>query len=337
MTDQPALFDSYQDIVTHYIASFEKANLPFSRVSDGKLNPDFRYLEKFLHILQIELDGHQFYTLTKVMLSAKEGKILYYDYTAFKNIAHLVLDKMPKFWMHFRLVLKTYQHQDLVKDILNDAKIQQKLKDKSAEIDHPEHQYNSYLEFLCPELDGKLIGWGLGEDLSSDTFAYNRNSYPVHVLKNFLKNPSEILQGDFDSILSTLKQYVLFKLQKCEAIPQAYLNVFFDFIVQQGKDQPHHFLNQFYGDHETDVMFKALLNPIVGLLDLSYLIENVGFCDNCCTFIMKDAKAMNYDLDTDIGWQNQNNKDMLRVAIDYCEKLVSQEDSYFYVERVNFY
>jgi len=64
---------------------------------------------------------------------------------------------MPEFWIHFRLVLKMYQHQHLIQEILADAKIQKKLKDKASEIDHPYHQYNEYIEFLCPELDGKLI------------------------------------------------------------------------------------------------------------------------------------------------------------------------------------
>ncbi len=336
MEDQQVLFDSYQDIITNYIASFEKANTPFSMVSAGKINVNFRYLEKFLKIIGIQLEGDKFYSVTKIMLSAKEGKVMYYDYSSFKNVAHLVLDQMPEFWTHFRLVLKTYQQHHLVRDMLDDAKIKLKIQDKKSQIDTPNHQYNAYIEFLCPNLDGKLIAWGLGEHLHSEQSNVQRQRYSINILKNFLKEKPEIISKDVDETLTVLKQYFLFKFDIVESVKACYLNAFFSFVVENFKVEQG-YLNQFHGEHETDLLFKAYLNPIVDVLDLSYLIENVGFCDNCCTFFMKDATAIDYDLDSEIGWENQNNKDILRGAIEYCEQLVSEQDAYFYIEKVNFY
>jgi len=76
MEDKPVLFDTYQDIVTNYITSFEKANTPFSVVCNGKENVNFKYLEKFLNIIGIELAGQKFHSLTKIILSAQEDKVL---------------------------------------------------------------------------------------------------------------------------------------------------------------------------------------------------------------------------------------------------------------------
>lgn len=336
MEDQQVLFDSYQDIITNYIASFEKANTVFSIVSNGKTNLNFKYLEQFLKIIGVELAGQKFHSLTKIILSAQEGKVLYYDYSSFKPLAHFVLDKMPEFWTHFRLVLKTYQHQHLVQEILADAKIQKKLKDKASEIDNPDHQYNTYIEFLCPELDGKLIAWGLGEDLRSTQSNVQRQGYPINILKNFLKDQPQILHQNVEQTLYVLEKYFMFKFNIVESVRKSAFNAFFDFILKNFKDQQG-YLDRFYGDYGMDLMFKAQLNPIVEVLDLAYLIENVGFCDNCCTFSIKDSVAMNYDLHTETGWENQNNKEMLRAAIAYCEQMVKKEEPYFFIEQVNFY
>ncbi|MDQ9022029.1 hypothetical protein RFI02_13050 [Acinetobacter sichuanensis] len=336
MEDKPVLFDSYQDIVTNYITSFEKANTPFSVVCNGKENVNFKYLEKFLNIIGIELTGQKFHSLTKIILSAQEGRVLYYDYLSFKPLAHFVLDRMPEFWTHFRLVLKTYQHQHLIQEVLADAKIQKKLKDKASEIDHPNHQYNEYIEFLCPKLDGKLIAWGLGEELNSTQSNVQRQGYPINILKNFLKDQPQILHHNVEQTLFVLQKYFMFKFDIVEFVRKSAFNVFFDFIVQNFKDQQG-YLDRFYGDYGMDLMFKAQLNPIIEVLDLTYLIDDVAFADNCCTFSIKDSVVINYDLHTETGWENQNNKEMLCAAIAYCEQMVKKEESYFFIEKVNFY
>jgi len=121
-----------------------------------------------------------------------------------------------------------------------------------------------------------------------------------------------------------------------ESVRKSAFNAFFDFIVQNFKDQQG-YLDRFYGDYGMDWMFKAQLNPIIEVLDLTYLIDDVAFADNCCTFSIKDSVAINYDLHTETGLENQNNKEMLRAAIAHCGQIVKKEEPYFLLKKVNFY
>lgn len=246
-------------------------------------------------------------------------------------MAHYVLDNIPRYWIHFRLILKTYEHISLCNEILKDFKIQKKIKDKQSLIKDPKHLHNTYIEFLCPELNGRLIAWGENK-LNGDDYHF---CYAVNIFKNLLKDKPILSNNIKDSkkVLELFKDYFFFTTHIIEEMPKEVYKVIFSFIQQENQNNHSHSLSEYYGDFVTDIKFKNFLNPIVDFFDLKNFIDEMSFTDNHCYIKLKNDKKLNFDIKTDQGWINFTKKCLLHNAIKFCEKQVQKEDSYFFVEN----
>jgi len=331
MSENQLIFHNYEDIVKNYIDSFYCTNKIFSLVVDETVNPNYSKLKDFFKLLDIDSEDDNFYMITKAILCARKGEVLYFRYNHFKNVAHYVLDNIPRYWTHFRLILKNYKHISLSNEILEDPKIQKKIEDKQSFIKDPNHLHNTYIEFLCPELDGRLIAWGEGK-LNKDD---DRSCYPVNIFKNLLKDKPTLPNSIKESkkVLELIKDYFFFTTNIIEEMPKDVYRVIFSFIQQEKQNNHSHSLSDYYGDFVTDIDFKNYLNPIVDFFDLKHFIDEMSFTDNLCYIELKNDKKVSFNVKTDQGWINFRKKCLLEKAIEFCEEQVQRECSYFFVEK----
>lgn len=329
MSNQP-LFHNYKEIVENYIDSFLCIDKVFSYVKDDKYNPNHKMISLFFDLIDIKYDN-DFEMVAKAMICARKGEILYFKYKSFINVAHYVLDNIPNYWTHFRLILKVYKHFSLIEEILNDSKVKNKIVEKQSYINNPNHFYNVYIEFLCPELGGRLIAWGDGVPVDDDSQLY----YPINIFKKLLADkPSlPITAKNHNIILDSIRNYICFNNNVYEEIPADVLNVIFKYIQDKIGISHSKILFDYYGDFPNDIDFKNKLNPIIDVFDLGNFIEEISFCDNCCYIDLKGDKKINLDTETEEGWINFMKKVLLEKAIKFCEDQIGGEDRDFFIER----
>lgn len=332
-----SVLNNYNKILDEYVLHLQNKDSYFSILKNGVLNPENKKLKQLFSIMNINYNLPSLITIENSILSAKYGYIFNYDYPNFKNIAHLVLDVKPRIWKHFLLVLKTYNHHILLSEILEDSNIQKKIQRKIDDINNPIHIYNTYIEFLCPALDGRLIGWGAGEDLKNSLFKDKKNTYPVIILRNLLQDNPQITQYQPDQVIDTIKKYIDFSLENLDHINKEILYKIFDFICENLSKKEQGSMLKYYGEFPSDMEFKKILGSIVDALNLEHLIDDVYFCDNYCTFKIKDNQ-IDFSYETDIGWKNIKDKSILIYGITYAENKINKKfDSDFFVEKINFY
>ncbi|MFI8145036.1 hypothetical protein [Acinetobacter sp. ABJ_C5_2] len=332
MTEKKSIFANYKSIVEDYIKSLYRNDHVFSSVVNDKLNPNYQHLKEFFKLIGVQPDLEKHYSIAKAMLSAREGKVIHLDYPHFKNVAHYVLDFIPEYWKHFRLVLKIYTHQELIGEILKDKKIQIKIEKKKSFIENPSHLHNTYIEFLCPEFNGRLISWGQGL-LDSDQIESIQASYPINIFKNLLKENPELPLNptNHEQYLELIRRYFLFSVKVDEDIPSHVLNTIFDFIHNVVGDNHSHSLFNYYGEFRTDILFKNYLNAIVDIFDLEFLIDDMGFGDNVCSITLKNNTKHSED-DLELVILNMEKYFLLREAIKWCEKKTRVVWNDFFVE-----
>lgn len=326
------IFANYECIVENYIASFYKNDQVFSQLVNDELNPNYQKLKFFFDLIDINVNLDKFYSISKAFISARRGEVLHLDYPNFKNVAHYVLDFMPEYWKHFRLVLKIYNHKNLIDEILNDEKIKIKLIKKKEFIDNPVHEHNKYIEFLCPEFQGRLISWGDGP-LDNEKM---ENFYPINVIRNLLKENPELPKdiSNYEDLLKIIKNYFLFTVKSDEDIPRKIFFLIFGFIYNATGEKHSRSLFEYYGDFSTDIIFKNHLNTIVDVFDLKYLIESISFCDNCCVVTL-NSKVFDQDYDLEKYRNDVKNEYLLREAINWCESEAAKDWREFFcsIER----
>lgn len=152
-------------------------------------------------------------SLDKIILSAKYGKPFAYRYESLVPIENLVLNSKRNFWQHFYGIVGLYHHKEsLERRDHAKRKLVEKKRAEAKEIE-PIHSYNKFIEFLCPELNGRILFWG----------EYNKalhNAEPeelatffnwINFYREFISNSPKI---DFENIaqheklvLALLKEY----------------------------------------------------------------------------------------------------------------------------------
>ena len=329
MLKEKYMFNNYEVIVENHIASIDKTDQVFSTLVKDKINPNYEKLRLFFELIDVDINFSKIDSIRKAFISAREGKVLYLDYPSFKNVAHYVLDFIPNYWKHFRLVLKIYNHKKLTQDILSDEKIKNKLNKKKDLIEKPAHENNIYIEFLCPRFQGRLISWGNG---SSDIEELDY-SYSINVIRNLLKEnpmlPGQI--SNYEDVLNIIKKYFLFTVKVDEAIPEKILFSIFSFINNVIGDKHSGVLFQYFGDFEDDILFKNNLNSIVDVFELNQFIGGIGFCDNWCNVELKFSDISKIDNLEEYSI-NSRKISLLQQAIKWCEKKITNGENHFFVE-----
>ena len=329
MSKEEYIFNNYEFVVENHIASIDKADQVFSTLVNDKLNPNYEKLRNFFELIDVDINFSKIDSIRKAFISAREGKVLYLDYPSFKNVAHYVLDFIPNYWTHFRLVLKVYNHKKLTQDILSDEKIKNKIDKKKDLIENPTHEHNIYIEFLCPKFQGRLISWGNGSSEIEEV----DYSYSINVIRDLLKEdpvlPSNL--RDYQGVLNIIKKYFLFTVKVGENIPENILFSIFSFINNVIGDKHSGVLFEYIGDFEDDILFKNSLNSIVDVFELNQFIGSIGFCDNWCGIDLKSIDISEVDNFEEYSINNRRIS-LLEQAIKWCEKKVANSGNYFFVE-----
>ncbi|EOD1396627.1 hypothetical protein ACJFHR_000544 [Acinetobacter baumannii] len=192
--------------------------------------------------------------------------------------------------------------------------------------------HNTYIEFLCPEFNGRLISWGQGL-LDSAQIESIQASYPINIFKNLLKENPELPLNptNYEQYLELIRRYFLFSVKVDEDIPSHVLNTIFDSIHNVVGDNHSHSLFNYYGEFQTDILFKNYLNAIVDIFDLEFLIDDMGFGDNVCSITLKNNTKHSED-DLELVILNMEKYFLLREAIKWCEKKTRVVWNVFFVE-----
>lgn len=103
---------------------------------------------------------HRINSLDKIVLSAKYGKPFAYRYESLVPVENLVLNSKRNFWQHFYGITCLYQHKENLERKDNAKKKLAEEKRAEAKQIEPIHDYNRFIEFLCPKLTGRILFWG---------------------------------------------------------------------------------------------------------------------------------------------------------------------------------
>lgn len=308
-------FCDYSFIVDQYISTWNNEKSVFQYIIEDKINPEFKKLDEFLKILGVDRYFSIVETITKTMLSARFSTVFGYRYPDFKNVIHLILDIKPEFWKHFKLVIKIYGHAELLSEIIKDPKIQKKINLKKEMIDNPNHEYNNYIEFLCPKFDGRLIGWGNGENLNDVNFQKNKSSYPTIVFKKLLNSDPKIDDGNVSEIMDLLKRYIYFMLKNNENINYSIWSVIFDYIIRNNICGNNGFMQKFCTEYNSDEKFKELFDPIIDFFELHTLIKDVNFVNNNFRLVFYEKDTLISDIESMCFYYDK--MEIIRRASDY--------------------
>lgn len=98
--------------------------------------------------------------LDKIILSAKYGKPFAYRYENLIPVENIVLNNKRNLWQHFYGVTCLYNEKEVLER--KDKAKRRLAEEKRAEAKQiePLHSYNKFIEFLCPELNGRILFWG---------------------------------------------------------------------------------------------------------------------------------------------------------------------------------
>lgn len=125
-----------------------------------QLNNLFKCWFLQLGFLEDEKLYHRINSLDKIVLSAKYGKPFAYRYESLVPVENLVLNSKRNFWQHFYGITCLYQHKENLERKDNAKKKLAEEKRAEAKQIEPIHDYNRFIEFLCPKLTGRILFWG---------------------------------------------------------------------------------------------------------------------------------------------------------------------------------
>lgn len=166
-----------------------------------KFNSNNKLLDKLfkqwfmqLEFFEEERTYTRMYSLDTIVLSAKNGTPIGYRYDNLLPIENSVLDRKPEFWQHFYGIICLHGHKtSLKRKSKRKEELTQEKRDK-AELLAPLHDYNKFIEFLCPLMEGRLLFWQqYGKRLPQATAEEINSFFNWTNFYRYLLNPTPLI------------------------------------------------------------------------------------------------------------------------------------------------
>lgn len=101
----------------------------------------------------------EYEVFVQAILSAKYGYGFNYKQRKLVDVAHIILEHYPKYWIVYRLVAKCYGHLVLMEQQDQSGKLLARHQNTVVQSDKLPYEVASFVEFLAPKLDGRLLTW----------------------------------------------------------------------------------------------------------------------------------------------------------------------------------